>query len=163
MFIITLILAPPSNPSVLYLRMSSLTNVDNHQNDEALLLLQDEVSGNKPLSIISQIFFQLFLVANYCIAINISVATKVELEVVCTAVQRYRSIIHIYIYIYLICHYFSCENDVTNGWSRIECKIMIYHNLDIQKFISQLISAINATSSALDLAPYTLSISGMHK
>ena len=43
-FLLTL-LVPPSKPSVVYLKVSSLTSVDNHQNDGTLSLFQDEVSG----------------------------------------------------------------------------------------------------------------------
>ncbi|KAL5476198.1 hypothetical protein EMCRGX_G026114 [Ephydatia muelleri] len=69
---------PPSKPIVAYLRASLLTNVDNHQNDEAISL---------------------------------------------------------------------CRNDVINGWSRIECKIIIFLNLNIQTFLYSMDSMIANVSS----------------
>ena len=37
--------APATIPAIVYLRVSTQTNVDNHQNDAALSSFQDEVGG----------------------------------------------------------------------------------------------------------------------
>ncbi|KAL5497494.1 hypothetical protein EMCRGX_G013970 [Ephydatia muelleri] len=117
--------APSTDPSIVYLRLSTLTNIDNHQNDEALSHFQDEIIKVTNVSL-------------HAIGIN----EAFTLGSLCISVQR-------------------CENDITAGTYRVECKIMIFLSLtsaDIATFV-QFIGSLNMSSTAIVLDGNTRSIS----
>ena len=58
--------------------------------------------------------------------------------------------------------HYTCQNDVINGWFRVECKILIFltlHPIEITRFI-QSVQSNSITSAALELAVGTQSVSG---
>ena len=59
-------------------------------------------------------------------------------------------------------HSHRCQNDVINGWFRVECKILIFltlRDIEITRFI-QSVQSNSITSAALELAVGTQSVSG---
>eukprot|EP00731_Ephydatia_muelleri_P009408 Em0004g1746a len=109
--------APSTDPFIVYLRLSTLTNIENHHNDAALSQFQDKIIKVTNDSL-------------HAIGIN----EAFTLGSLCISVQR-------------------CENDITAGTYRVECKIMIFLSLtsaEIAAFV-QSIGSLNMSSTAIVL------------
>ena len=80
----------------------------------------------------------------------------------CTKVRNTCSYIPMSLVLLCTIHLHRCQNDVINGWFRVECKILIFLTLlpiEITRFI-QSVQSNSITSAALELAVGTQSVSG---
>ena len=82
--------APSTDPRIVYLRLSTPINIENHQNDAALSQLQDEVLDLTLFYTFIAIHFllQIAKVANISL-LAVGINGAFTLESLCTSVQRY--------------------------------------------------------------------------
>ena len=81
---------PSTDPRIVYLRLSTPINIENHQNDAALSQLQDEVLDLTLFYTFIAIHFllQIAKVANISL-LAVGINGAFTLESLCTSVQRY--------------------------------------------------------------------------